>query len=62
MKRQGRSELKVAVEIEFDRRSCAYEKQSESDPLTVMLETSRVEIGFIKLEKSIFFKGREIKR
>ena len=51
MKRRGRSELKIEVEIEFDRRSCTYEKQSESDPLSLILETSRVEIGFMKLEK-----------
>jgi hypothetical protein len=52
MKRQGRSELKVAAGIEFDRRSCEYGKQGESNPFSLVLETSRVAIGAKKLQKN----------
>ena len=56
MKRQGRSELKVAVEIEFDRKSCTYEideeriANSDADAFVEMFDAdkvARVELGLI---------------
>ena len=53
MKRQGKSaELKVKVDIEFKRGSCAYEKQRKSDPFSEVLEMSRVVIGVWELDES----------